>query len=414
LSLPVREFSAEIVVPGMFELVDCAAGAPVAPGACTYYGGGTHEDPNPFFSDGPRGAGEIVLVTVRFPAGTVAANENVRQLWTLDRAFSTGPAELLAALGLLALSALGYWLLHRRIGRDSAHAGEPHRVAEFHPVGAGVVEFRVLDQLRPGQIGTLIDERVDPVDITASLLDLAVRGHLRITELPRASEHALPDWTFVRLQPADQLADFERTLLDAVAPAHGEPVKASNLAGAVGAVIGQVQSELYDDVVKRGWFAGRPDQTRGTWSRYGWYGLAAAVVATGLLAAFTTFGLLGLALVVAALLAIMVGQEMPSRTSKGSAVLSGLALLRAQLLGQPTDQMPPGRELDELSEILPYAVVLGGVQRWLDALVAADGDDDADSTDLAWYHAPEGWHLHDLPASIESFVTTIQGKLFTR
>ena len=40
--------------------------------------------------------------------------------------------------------------------------------------------------LRPGQIGTLIDEVANPVDVTATIIDLAVRGFLRIEEITNA------------------------------------------------------------------------------------------------------------------------------------------------------------------------------------------------------------------------------------
>lgn len=88
--------------------------------------------------------------------------------------------------------------------------------------------------------------------------------------------------------------------------------------------------------------------------------------------------------------------------------------MRSDLLTHPTHQMPPGRELHELSEVLPYAVVLGGTDRWLDAIVASDTDVDPDPHDLPWYRGPEGWHLHDLPASLRNFVTTVSGTLFSR
>ena len=96
---------------------------------------------------------------------------------------------------------------------------------------------------------------------------------------------------------------------------------------------------------------------------------------TAILAAFTTFGLVGLALVVLALGLIFVAQEMPSRTAKGAALLGGLGALRSDLMSHPTNQMPPGSELREMSEVLPYAIVLGGSDRWLDAIVATDADD---------------------------------------
>ncbi len=413
LNLPVEKFTATVVVPTMIESVQCEAGPPVSPGVCAFWGGGTDDFPNPTFTDGPRGAGEIVEPIIRFPAGTVAANEQVRQLWTLGRAFSVAPLPLTLALIALLVGGIGFWALHRRVGRDAA-AGEQTLIADFYPVGDGQAEFRVLNGVRPGQVGTLVDERVDPVDVTATLIDLAVRGHLRFTELPRTSAYANGEWTLTRLPGSDELRPYEKTLLDAVAPAGGEPTLLSGLPEAVGAVIGTVQNQLYDDVVGLGWFASRPDQTRNSWFQAGLVFLVAAVIGTVLLAAFTNFGLLGLALIAVSLLVLFLGQEMPARSSKGVGLLNGLGLLRAQLLGHPTNQMPKGQELHELSEVLPYAVVLGGYQRWLQALVDADTDPDADSTDLDWYHAPDDWHLADLPASLDRLITTIQGRLFSR
>ena len=414
LSLPVREFTATLKVSTAIKLVYCAAGPPSSPGVCVSWGGGTHDYPNPTFTDGPRGAGEIVEATIRFPAGAVTANEQVRELWTLGRAFSTGPLQLGLALGLLALGGIAFWLLHRKIGRDSiGESTEPTLVADFHPVAEGQAEFRVRDGIRPGQVGTLVDERVDPVDVTASLIDLAVRGHLLITEQPHA-KFATGEWTFTRREGADALRPYEQTLLDAVAPADGPAVGLSELPEVVGSVIGTVQNQLYDDVVSLGWFARRPDQTRNTWLRLGLGLFVAAVLATILLAAFTSFGLVGLAAIAVALLVIFLGQEMPARTPQGVSLLNGLGLLRAQLLGHPTDQMPKGQELRELSEVLPYAVVLGGYDRWVKAVVAADDDEAADSTDLDWYHAPDDWHLADLPDSLDRLITTMQGRLFAR
>src|SRR5206468_3896370 len=50
----------------------------------------------------------------------------------------------------------------------------------------GAVEFAPPDGVRPGQVGTLLDEQANPLDVTATIVDLAVRGYLRIEELPRA------------------------------------------------------------------------------------------------------------------------------------------------------------------------------------------------------------------------------------
>ena len=413
LSQPVTLFEGTVSAPALFSSIDCAAGDPAAPGACTFFSGGTHDNPAPVFHHEGLAAGGFVEATLRFPGGMIASNEDLRTLWTAERAFSAGPAELLSALALLVLGGIGLWFAHRKVGRDAAGAVAPTRIAEFHPIAAGQSEFRVLDNVRPGQVGTVLDEHVDPVDITATVLDLAVRGHLRIHELERSSAHAATDWSFERLDGDASLAAYERTLLDAIAPAGGS-VTVSSLPTAVIPVIPQVQSELYDEVVSRGWFARRPDTTRNTWTRLGWLALGVALLATILLAAFTTFGLVGVALVLIALGVVFVAAEMPSRTTAGAGVLSGLQALSGTLLTQPTDQLPTGREQEQLALILPYAVVLGGADRWLQAIADTDQDEAADGDDLTWYRAGSDWNLRDLPDAVRNFVTTMQGTLFSR
>lgn len=415
LSASVTSFSATVQIPGSFSYVACTAGSPNSSLPCGSAGGGTEGSPVPTFTDGPRGEGEMVAVDIGFPAGAVAANEIVHHQWTVGRAFSARPLPLLLSLALLVLGGLGLLALHRRAGRDAVGAGRVSRAAEFVPVGPGETEFRVVGDVRPGHVGTVSDERVDPIDVTASLLDLAVRGHLLITELPRGTAYARADWTLTRLPDpgAAALRPFEQQLLDAVAPV-GAAVLVSELPERIGQSIPAVQDALYDEVVSHGWYERRPDATRHGWSRIAVAGLVVAVVATVLLAAFTTFGLIGLACVLLALGLVFVAQEMPARTAEGSALLAGLGALRSDLTNQRTDQMPAGRELRELSEVLPYAVVLGGADRWLDAFAAADTDQVADSTDLTWYHGPDDWQLRDLPDSLRNFITTVSGRLFAR
>lgn len=413
LSAQVNQFGGTVKLPKPFTYLECNAGSPNSPVPCRAAAGGTGEQQLPTFADGPLGAGQIVAVDIGFAPGDVPANEQVKQLWTVGRAFSAKPLPLGLAIGLLVLGGLGLLAMHRQAGRDAATVGEPTRPGEFYPVAAGQAEFRVAGDLRPGEVGTMIDERVDPIDVTATLLDLAVRGHLLITELPRPSAYARTEWELTRLAGPDGLHSYEQLLLDTVAPVGGT-VAVSELAARVKGSIRTIQDRLYDELVTNGWYERRPDATRTRWSRLALIGLVAALVITGLLAAFTEFGLVGLALIVLALGLMFVAQEMPSRTPKGASLLAGLDVLRTELMSHPTDQMPPGTELREISEVLPFAVVLGGADRWLDALVAADHDEAPDPTDLPWYHGPEDWHLAHLPDSIRNFITTVSGLLFSR
>ena len=414
LSAQVAQFSAKVQIPTQFSYIKCTAGSPNSTVPCNFAAAGTEGAQVPTFRDGPRGEGEVVAIDIGFPPGGIATNEVIEYEWTLGRAFSASPLPLALALGLLALGGLALYGIHRRVGTDRNPDGQISKTGEFVPTGAGQSEFRVVGDVRPGHIGTVADERVDPIDITATLVDLAVRGHLVIIELPRASEFARTDWEIRRVdRREDNLRPFEQKLLEGIA-APGSSVRVSELAGRVQESICGVQNALYDEMVSNGWFERRPDDARNRWTQLALAALIISVIVTVVLAAFTTFGLVGLALIALSLGLVFVAQETPARTPKGAALLGGLGELRSDLMSHPTNQLPPGGELREISEVLPYAIVLGGADRWLDAIVATDTDEHPDSYDLSWYHGPEHWHLSDLPDSMRNFVTTVSGSLFSR
>ncbi len=416
LSVGVTDVSGEIALPASTHTydIDCEAGPPAALSTCNTYASGTFDALNPQFTDGPRGVGEVVELTFSVPAAAVSANQMLSEHWTLDRAFTINGLPLLVAAAALVLGAAGLFLLHRSKGTD-ANGGHPTLVGRFDPVAAGAERFELVENVRPGEIGTLVDERVDPVDITATIIDLAQRGHLTIIQLPHANTNTNIDWTFERHESTDELQRYEEIVLDAIAPADGEAVTVSSISTAVSQTVQDVQDAIYDEVVAEGWFAARPDAVRNTWGRVGWIAIGVCLVALVLLAAFSSFGMLGLVLVGLAVGLLWVSQQMPRRTTKGASILGGLQVLAMTLATQPTDRMPKENAYEEISRVLPYAVVLGGLDRWLAAL--ADADDDPgvpDPDDLSWYHAPDNWQLSDLPFSIESFITSLQGTLYTR
>ncbi len=412
LDRPIGSASGVLRIPATPELIDCTAGAPSALDKCTLYAAGTHDHPMPTFEQRAIPTGGEVYFTVGAAEGIIAVTANISEGWSLDRAFRATPVTAGLALLMLLAGAGILYLLFRRVGYDNAYDGALDPIALFEPTGVGQSVFTVTDGIRPGHVGTVVDERVDPIDVTASLLDLAVRGHLRITELPREG-HELLDWRLSRRDGADELRGFEDRLLAAVVP-DGNDVLVSQLPAQLTPQIPDLQSELYDDVVARGWFDSRPDATRNKWRLRGMVGLGLAVVAAALLIAETTFGLLGLVLVLLAAGLLWIADRMPRRTVAGAKLLGQMDALSALLATQPTDQLPPGREITEISKILPYTVVLGSRERWLQALRDADPDAAPDPDKIDWYHAPADWHLKDFPASITAFIHTVQGELFDR
>lgn len=392
--------------------VSCFAGAIDSNTPCTLAQIG--ETSGPTFQQQSLPPGNTVRMTVGFPEGEIAANSIVEYRKTLKRAFSTDTAQLITALVVLLLGLIGLLLLYRVRGRDQI---DPRRVvpASLFSLGNDTrIDFTPPSNLRPGEVGTLIDERIDPVDVTATIIDLAVRGHLTIIELEHESEYARPDWELRRVAnaPSEELQRYENVLIRAIF-GDADSVLVSELGRQVRENLGQVQDALYDGVVKRGWFNERPDRTRSLWATIGIATTVIGVIATVLLALFSTWGLLGLVITAIGVGLIVIGRYMPAKAPAAGRVLGQVAAIRGELLEMDVSELPSDQHAELCSRALPYAVVLGGSERWIDALVATDEDADEDEG-FPWYRGPRGWHLQYLPDSLRNLTTNLTGALFAR
>jgi predicted membrane protein DUF2207 len=392
--------------------VSCFAGAIDSNTPCTLAQIG--ETSGPTFQQQSLPPGNTVRMTVGFPEGEIAANSIVEYRKTLKRAFSTDTAQLITALVVLLLGLIGLLLLYRVRGRDQI---DPRRVvpASLFSLGNDTrIDFTPPSNLRPGEVGTLIDERIDPVDVTATIIDLAVRGHLTIIELEHESEYARPDWELRRVAnaPSEELQRYENVLIRAIF-GDADSVLVSELGRQVRENLGQVQDALYDGVVKRGWFNERPDRTRSLWATIGIATTLIGVIATVLLALFSTWGLLGLVITAIGVGLIVIGRYMPAKAPAAGRVLGQVAAIRGELLEMDVSELPSDQHAELCSRALPYAVVLGGSERWIDALVATDDDADEDEG-FPWYRGPRGWHLQYLPDSLRNLTTNLTGALFAR
>ena len=390
--------------------IQCTAGELNGSAPCTLAQIG--ETSSPEFQQFALAQGNTLRITAGFKPGAIAANSIVEYRKSFKRSFTATGAQLAVPLIILAAGAAGLVLLYRSRGRDNL---DPRRVvpASLFSLGPDTkIAFTPPENLRPGQVGTLIDERIDPVDVTASIFDLAVRGHMSVTELPKASEFARPDWELRRLDGPDGLRPYEEGLLAALFDG-SDRVLVSKLGPQVREHLGDVQNALYDDVVDRGWFSERPDKTRSKWGSIGLALLALGIVLTVVLALTSRWGLTGVAIAVAGGALLWLGRYMPAKTAAAGKVLGQMAAIRGELLEMDVSELPADQHTELCSRALPYAVVLGGADRWIDALVDTDLDTAPDEG-FAWYRGPENWHLQHLPDSLRNLTTNLTGALFAR
>lgn len=366
-----------------------------------------------------------LTVAVAFPAGTFGGAPPVLQeRWAFTRAFEATPATggLAAAVALGGAAVLTRRL--RRTGRDEEYVGltpgltpadgQGGRTARVGPRGRGPVAVRFAPPpgLRPGQLGTLVDEKADPRDVTATIIDLAVREYVRIVALPTGDE---PDWRIDRsTKPDHDLRPYERTLLRQIFTGQGVyAVRLSDLRTTFAESMAQVQEELYEEVTELGWFRGSPSRARGSWAARGGLLLAVGVLATIALAIFTHWALVAVPVVVLGIVWLATTGAAPARTAEGSAALAQARGFRLYLETAEADQLRFEEGEDLFSRYLPYAVAFGLTERWasLFAQLAAQGRTLAEPT---WFIGPHvGTHpfwamAGSLGHQLESFTSAAQ------
>ncbi len=269
-------------------------------------------------------------------------------------------------------------------GRDEVYAGLTPGLTpgagESAPIVRGsaptiAVQFTPPAGVQPGMVGTIMDEKADVVDVTATLIDLAVRGHLTLTNEERGRFRS-DDWLLTRTTPpagAVALAPYEQQLLDGVF-ASGNETRLSALKNTFAGTLKRVQATMYTEAVQRHWFRRSPDAQRSAWSGLG----ILLLVLGGLSLFFLTSALgglggaslvgmgwvFGIGLIVAGLIVQALGRRMASRTAEGSAVLAQSKGFEQYIATAEANQIKWEEAQDVFSKFLPYAIVFGLADRW--------------------------------------------------
>ena len=274
---------------------------------------------------------------------------------------------MLLAGGLLFLLAAWY---PRKRGAGRGGASPDGGAAPAPPLGPSGVEPAPPDGIHPAELGLVAERTVTPEAVSATIVDLAVRGYLRIEEVDGGKDGDATDWRLVKRKEADaDLAGYERDLFAGLfgrAKDGGEPVsvKLSSLNTRFHKHFAKLQGSLYRDAVKRGWFAVRPDRARRAWL---WTGVALAVVGaalTGVAAALTHAGLVPLPIFVVGLALVVAARWMPSRTPAGRVLARRIKAFRAYLTMPGLAGASDGEAANVFSPYLPYAIVLGLTEQW--------------------------------------------------
>lgn len=413
--VPVEEAHVRVTVPAPLTGVACFSGPAGSNLPCTNV---EHAGATARFADRlePR---EALTVVVGFPKGVVPPPTPVLQeRWTFGRAFEVTPTTVGAGASLLAAVLAGVAGLAWKTGRDRRWAGSPVDAVFGPPGGGGAeevvplldrpetpVEYEPPDGLLPGEVGTLVDESANALDVSATIVHLAVRDYLRIEEIPKKGWFGRPDWNLVKLRGADGLRRYERLLFDGLFR-DGDAVRLSELRDTFAARLDRVQDALYDDVVEKGWFKTRPDRVRTVWAGVGVAVLVLAIAAVVAAARFTHFGLVSIPLVIGGLLLIVFARRMPRRTAMGTAVLRRVQGFRRFIEESEKERARFAERHNLFSEYLPYAVVFGATEKWARAFSGLD-----QAVEPSWYVGSGPFSTSGFGESIDGFTVNTAGTI---
>jgi uncharacterized membrane protein len=321
-----------------------------------------------------RGLGmrEGLTVVVGWNPGVVHRPTTVEK--TVDVVYSNLP------LAIPPLVFLGMFYLWRQRGRDP----------ELAPI---TTQYEPPAQMTPAELGTLIDGKPDMRDITASIVDLAVRGYLHIEETTNERFFGLfsdKEYTFTLKKDRGDwraLKPHERDLLDAMFAGHGSSVTLSDLKNKFYKHLPRLRNELYSRLVEDGFYTGRPDRVR---LLYIIGGVAVGILIAVVSSALMTFrGMQPATAVVAGILSglIMVffGWFMPSRTTRGTREVEKVLGFREFLSRVEGDRLERMVKTPEMFEkFLPFAMALGVEDNWAKAF------DGIYTQPPSWYSGPGG------------------------
>lgn len=404
-------------------------------------------DPARFSADA-LAPGDAMSVLASYPASAFGdVRADVRQgdsgsSVSSDAAPAVNAAAWAGAIGapVLALAVMGALVWTR--GRDERYADLTPGLSPAFGTGATgdgtpaaatvrggsstvAVQFQPPRGVQPGMVGTIIDETANPIDVSATLIDLAVRGFLRIEELGGEGLFSRTDWSLTRLTPPpdERLLPYERQLLDGIFSTRGDVVTLSELKNTFASTLKRIQGLMYQEVVTRGWFRSSPQTQRGAWQGLGlviaalgglvlFYGRPAVSSILG--GSFPGGVALGIGLVVAGLIVWFLGGRMAAKTAEGSAVLSQSLGFKEYLTTAEAGQIAFEEASNVFSRYLPYAVVFGVADRWAQTFAEVAKAAEAANQPLlmpTWYV----WSGNAFPdftsiaAGVDSFSTTSTG-----
>lgn len=226
--------------------------------------------------------------------------------------------------------------------------------------------------MTPAEAGSLVDDSVDARDITSTLVDLAVRGYLKIEETDKTVLFFHNrDYVFHLLKPKAEwsgLAEHEREVLDNMYAGNMDSVPLSTLKNHFYTAIPSIKKYILSALKQKGMYTVDPDSANG-------YRLLAVFLIAAPFVLLQVFGIANFFLspavaIVSFLITLIIvfvfGRLMTAKTLLGVRTvveIQGFKEFMTRVDADRLKRMPP----DTFEKFLPFAMAFGVEKHWATA-----------------------------------------------
>lgn len=282
------------------------------------------------------------------------------------------------------------------------------------PVGRGTIMpfYTSPRNLSPGEVGVLIDEKADLRDITASIINLAVKGYLKIKKTEKG------EFSFLKVKAVrseNDLFEFEKKIYYAIFQGSAQEVLLDDLRNKFYKTLPDIKDSLYQKVVEKGFFEKNPDKIR---TKYISLGITAFFIfmflAGGLNVMPNSLYIFLLPLV--GLEFLILSLVMTKKTKDGALALEEIKGYKMFLKTAEADRLKvlfsPKEYSGVFEKSLPYAIAFGVEKQWATQFAALGIEAPS------WFIGPHGYTFiyfsNDLgrlnSAAASTFISTPHGR----
>ncbi len=215
------------------------------------------------------------------------------------------------------------------------------------------------------EVGTIFDEKADIKDISSTIIQLAVKGFLKIKEIEAkkllGNER---DYELIKLKEVDNtLRSYEKKIFESIFES-GQSRTVSSMKNKFYKHLQGIKAALYEAVVREGYFPTSPEGVRRLYIGIGVF----ILIVGGFILFFLNNTVGGVGTLFSGVVAMVFAGWMPRRTMKGVETNILIRGFRWFLSVTQKERLKfhnaPAKSPREFEEFLPYAMVLGVEREW--------------------------------------------------